>query len=141
MPISFTIFILKLMVDLLTPNRFTISANFAFSLNFLKTFSCWYAKQTMFMVLPLMISSNSQTVAAPSSVFYLSWLFLFALLSFIIDNRIFKLLLYFFLWLSCFISCSRDAVKVMYLKSKNKVGQVLKQKSIKQITRKNNYQF
>ena len=51
---------------------------------------------------------------------------LFVAMSFIIDNRIFKFLLYFFFPLSCFTACFQDVVKVLFLKFKNKVEQVLK---------------
>ena len=119
--ITSTVFVLNVMMDLLTPNYFTISINLAFSLSFSKIFPCWYANQTMFLFLLLMIPRILELLLGYLQFFNFAGFFfqLFFLMSLTIDNKIFKFLFYFFLRFSCFTACFRDAVKVLYLKLKN----------------------
>ena len=65
---NFNKFILKMIVDLLTPNFFTIWINFSFSLNLLNTSPYWYAVR-MFVFFVRIISSYSLIIAAASSKF------------------------------------------------------------------------
>ena len=55
--IKLSMFILKMIVNLVILNCFTISMEFSFSLNFLKTLPCWYGMWTIFFFSVKMISS------------------------------------------------------------------------------------
>lgn len=55
--IKLSTFILKMVVDLVILNCFTISMKFSFSLNFLKNLPCWYVMWTIFFFFVQIISS------------------------------------------------------------------------------------
>ena len=118
---------LRVLVNKFYNIYFAISITFL--LNFSKTFPCWYANQTMFFFLVFDdFVEFTNYCCRIFSIFNFPGFFLkpFFFMSFTINNRIFKFLLYFYLQLSCSTACFRDAVKVLYLKLKTKVEQVLK---------------
>ena len=130
--ISFIMFILNKMVELMTLNSFTITINaffYFYTWHFPKVWKnlpSWNANQMRFFLLSI-VSPISQVTASASLYFSVCWFFLHCLyfLFLTINDRLIKFLFYFWFSFLCFLTVVRNAFKFLFLKFQNKVQKAL----------------